>query len=139
MNTLLTRIANTTLLLTLILLLQCLLPNFVYADDDCKDLIADWQPREVLKKRLEKQGWVVHRIRIDDRCYEVRAIDAQGRRVEAKFSPASLKMLEFEVEDEHHHRPKKDDQPTQPDLTRRQQNTDDLPSSIATKALQQTK
>ncbi|MBQ0797086.1 PepSY domain-containing protein [Zhongshania sp.] len=73
-------------------------------DDDCRDPVAKWQPREVLKKHLEAQGWVVHRIRIDDRCYEVRAIDDQGRRVEASYAPATLKLLEFEVEDEEHER-----------------------------------
>lgn len=80
------------------------LGKIAFADDDCRDPIAKWQPREVLKKRLEALGWVVHRIRIDDRCYEVRAIDDQGRRVEASYAPATLMLLEFEVEDEEHER-----------------------------------
>jgi len=67
------------------------------ADEECKDPIAQWQPREVLKTKLEQQGWVVKRIRIDDGCYEVRAIDAQGRRVKATYAPASLALLELEV------------------------------------------
>jgi hypothetical protein len=71
-------------------------------DDDCRDPVAKWQARETLKKRLEAHGWRVRRIRIDDRCYEVRAIDDQGRRVEARYAPATLKLLEFEVEDEEH-------------------------------------
>jgi len=81
----------------------CLIAKSAFADnDDCRDPVAEWQPREVLKKHLEAQGWVVHRIRIDDRCYEVRAIDDQGRRVEARYAPASLMLLEFEVEDHNH-------------------------------------
>ncbi len=67
------------------------------ADEECTDLIADWQPRETLKKQLEQQGWLVKRIRIDDGCYEVRALDAKGRRVKATFSPASLTLLKLEV------------------------------------------
>lgn len=74
------------------------------ADEECRDPIADWQPREVLKKFLEEQGWVVQRIRIDDGCYQVRALDAQGRRVEATYSPASLELLEIELEDDEHER-----------------------------------
>lgn len=75
-----------------------------FADEDCRDPIATWQPREVLKKFLEEQGWVVKRIRIDDGCYQVRAIDDQGRRVEATYTPAALTLMEFEVEDDDHER-----------------------------------
>lgn len=78
----------------------------VRADNDCKDQIADWQPRERLKQQLEQQGWVVKRIRIDDGCYEVRALDAKGRRVKATFAPASLTLLELEVK--HQHQPERD-------------------------------
>lgn len=72
------------------------------ADDECKDPIADWQPREQLKKQLEQQGWVVKRIRIDDGCYEVRALDDKGRRVKATYAPASLALLELEVKHDKH-------------------------------------
>ncbi len=72
------------------------------ADEDCRDPIDTWQSREVLKKALEGQGWVVKRIRIDDGCYQVRAIDDQGRRVEAVYAPADLTLQEFEVEDDDH-------------------------------------
>lgn len=81
-----------------------LVTKSVLADEECRDPIESWQPREALKKLLEEQGWIVHRIRIDDGCYQVRAVDAQGRRVEATYSPASLDLLEFEVEDEDHER-----------------------------------
>lgn len=74
------------------------------ADQECKDPIAQWQPREVLKTKLEQQGWVVKRIRIDDGCYEVRAIDAQGRRVKATYAPASLTLLELELKHHKHDR-----------------------------------
>lgn len=73
-------------------------------DDDCRDPIANWQPREVLKKQLEQQGWVVQRIRIDDDCYEVRALDEQGRRVKATYAPASLTLLKLKIKhDKHEH------------------------------------
>lgn len=72
------------------------------ADDECNDPIATWQSREVLKVKLEQQGWVVKRIRIDDGCYEVRAMDEQGRRVKATYAPASLTLLELEVKHDQH-------------------------------------
>lgn len=75
------------------------------ADEECTDPIAQWQPREVLKTKLEQQGWMVKRIRIDDGCYEVRAIDAQGRRVKATYAPASLTLLKLKVKhDQQEHR-----------------------------------
>lgn len=80
----------------------------VLADDECNDPIANWQSREMLKEKLEQQGWVVKRIRIDDGCYEVRALDQDGRRVKASYSPASLTLLELEVK--HHKQPKWEDQ-----------------------------
>lgn len=72
------------------------------ADDECEEPIADWQPREILKQRLEQQGWVVQRIRIDDGCYEVRALNERGRRIKATFSPASLILLKLKVKDDKH-------------------------------------
>ena len=94
----------TKLTIVLVLSLNCIIiSTTVLADDEeCRDPIAQWQTREVLKKRLEELGWVVHRIRIDDGCYEVRAIDEQGRRVKATYSPASLTLLELKVKNREH-------------------------------------
>jgi hypothetical protein len=72
----------------------------VWADDDCTDPVAQWQSRQVLKNRLEQQGWRVRSIRIDDGCYEVEAFDDKGRRVKAKFTPASFTLIELKVSHE---------------------------------------
>lgn len=77
------------------------LAGAAWADEECKDPIAQWQSREVLKAKLEQQGWVVKRIRIDDGCYEVRAMDEQGRRVKATYAPATLTLLELDVKHDH--------------------------------------
>ena len=76
-----------------------LLSSTVLADDDCDDPVASWQPRENLREKLEAEGWTVHRIKVDDGCYEVRGLDADGVRAEASFAPASLIMMEWERED----------------------------------------
>jgi len=86
------------------------LATHALADDECHDPIEKWQPREALKTRLQQQGWVVHRIRIDDGCYEVRALDEQGRKVKATFAPASLTLLELDVKHEKHEKHDKPDQ-----------------------------
>lgn len=67
------------------------------ADDDCTDPIDQWQPRENLRQQLEDQGWTVQRIKVDDGCYEVKGVDAEGHRVKAEYAPASLNLMEIEI------------------------------------------
>ena len=77
-----------------------LLSGTALADDDCDDPVANWQPRENLREKLEADGWTVHRIKVDDGCYEVKGFDSNGVRAEAAFAPASLMMLKWEREDD---------------------------------------
>jgi hypothetical protein len=86
-----TNILNTLLLST------CLIGTAAYADDDCSDPAADWQPKEKLQQLMESKGWEVKRIKVDDGCYEVKGLDRHGHKAEAKFAPASLKMRELEI------------------------------------------
>ncbi len=67
------------------------------ANTDCTDPVADWQPREVLRQKLEKQGWTVQRIKVDDGCYEARGIDKNGNAFKAKYAPASLRIRKLEI------------------------------------------
>ena len=80
-----------------LLIISCLLATVVFASDHCTDPVADWQPKEKLKLLMEDKGWAVNRIKVDDGCYEVKGIDQNGHKVEAKFSPASLKLKELEI------------------------------------------
>ena len=65
---------------------------------DCTDPIEQWKPRDMLRQEAEKNGWTIQRIKVDDGCYEVRAVDRNGNKVKAKYSPATLKIRSFEVE-----------------------------------------
>lgn len=67
------------------------------ADDDCTDPVAQWQPRENLRQQLEDQGWTVQRIKVDDGCYEVKGVDAEGHRIKAEYAPASLNLMEIKI------------------------------------------
>jgi hypothetical protein len=69
-------------------------------DDYCNVPVADWQPREALQKKLEGDGWQVRRIKSDDGCYEVYAIDDQGRRIEAAYNPKTFEMMKRERGDD---------------------------------------
>ncbi len=74
----------------------------VLASDDeyCNVPVADWQPREALQKKLEGDGWKVRRIKSDDGCYEVYAIDDKGRRIEAAYNPKTFEMIKHERGDD---------------------------------------
>lgn len=76
---------------------SCLLSGAVLAGDDCTDPVTDWQPKEQLRQMLTDKGWDVKRIKVDDGCYEVKGLDRKGHRVEATFSPATLKLMELEI------------------------------------------
>lgn len=70
------------------------------AETDCAVPMAQWQPRDAVAAFAGKQGWRVSRIRLDDGCYEVTGLDAQGRRFEVKLNPASLSIIEMEFEND---------------------------------------
>lgn len=72
---------------------------FASDDDRCDVKMVDWQPVEALQQKLEADGWKVNRIKTDDGCYEVYAIDDKGRRIEAYFNPKSFDMVKMEIED----------------------------------------
>lgn len=69
-----------------------------FADTDCNDPIADWKPRELLRQVVEQRGWTLQRIKVDDGCYEIRALDRKGNKIKAKYAPASLRMRSLAIE-----------------------------------------
>jgi hypothetical protein len=63
------------------------------ADQHCRVPLADWQPREELKRVLESDHWQVLSIRLDDGCYKVKALRPNGERLEALFDPGTLQRV----------------------------------------------
>ncbi|MVW61511.1 PepSY domain-containing protein [Massilia sp. NEAU-DD11] len=86
------------LLITLFVLASLVFGSEAFADIDCTDSVELWKSRDTLRQEVEKNGWTVQRIKVDDGCYEVRAVDRNGNKVKAKYSPATLKIRSFEVE-----------------------------------------
>lgn len=66
-----------------------------WAGDDCDAPLNRWQTREAVRQMGAEQGWQVQRLKIDDGCYEIRGIDAQGRSFKAKIDPETLKVLKM--------------------------------------------
>lgn len=62
----------------------------------CEVPLAEWQSRTQVKAFFAIKGWEISRIKIDDGCYELKATDDKGQRVEVKINPKTLKILEIE-------------------------------------------
>lgn len=84
-------------LLITTLLTTALLAGLAFADDVCHDPVIDWQPKKVLREKLEAEGWQIHRIKVDDGCYEVKGFDQHGNQVKAEFYPASLQLRKLKM------------------------------------------
>lgn len=78
-----------------------LVSGAAWADDDCVVPADKWQPRELLRRQIEQQGWTVQRIRVDDGCYEVRGTDRRGNRFKAQYAPDSLRIRKLEINFSH--------------------------------------
>ena len=70
-----------------------------WAGDDCEAPLHRWQSREAVQQMAAAQGWLIHRLKIDDGCYEIRGTDAQGRSFKAKIDPETLKVLKMKQTD----------------------------------------
>ena len=51
---------------------------------------SGWQPKEKLETMLVEKGWKVRQIKVDGGCYEVYALNDEGKRIEAYFHPVTL-------------------------------------------------
>ncbi|MEO5756563.1 MAG: PepSY domain-containing protein [Mesorhizobium sp.] len=69
------------------------------AADKCDVPTDQWQPREALQKKLEGEGWKVRSIKSENGCYEAKAIDAKGKKLEAVFNPKTLETVGADSDD----------------------------------------
>jgi hypothetical protein len=67
-------------------------------EEDCYVRMSDWQPRSAILQVAAANGWEVFRIKTDDGCYQIWAIDAEGRPIEVTLNPATLEVLTLEYE-----------------------------------------
>ena len=71
----------------------------VLAGDDCHVPQAAWQTREAATQAAISRGWRIEKIKADDGCWEVKGLDAQGRRIKAKLDPATLNVVKLRHRD----------------------------------------
>lgn len=82
--------------LTALAILAAIPAGMALADDDCKVPLVDWQPKEAIANLAAANGWTLHKIKVDDGCYEVKAQTRDGRRIEAKLDPKTLQVIELD-------------------------------------------
>ena len=72
-----------------------------FADEDyCNVPKSEWKTTDELKAKLTGEGWDVRKIKEDEGCFEVYAIDSDGKKIEAYFDPASFVIVKQDGEDD---------------------------------------
>ena len=60
---------------------------------------SEWMSKEDLTTKVTEMGYDVRRVKTDDNCYEVYAIDTDGKKVELYFDPVSAELVKSESDD----------------------------------------
>ena len=71
-----------------------------FADDKCtKEPRSKWMKETDARAKIEAMGYKVERFTIEDGCYEVEGRNKGGRKVDAKFNPVDLRLVDEEEQD----------------------------------------
>ena len=54
---------------------------------------SKWQPKETLQAQLESNGYTVRQIKVEGGCYEVYAVDKDGKRANMAYNAETLTKL----------------------------------------------
>lgn len=68
-----------------------------HAGNSCSSPMAEWQPREVVTTYVAGLGISPEPVRVDDGCYEVRGLDADGNQVELEIEPSTLAVQKLKI------------------------------------------
>lgn len=84
-------------------ILSSLLAGVARAEENrsCTDVAKDkWMTEDAVKEKAKAAGLDVRSIKVEGSCYEVKAIDAKGKKIEALFNPANGEQVGAEGEGE---------------------------------------
>ncbi|KEO54935.1 PepSY domain-containing protein [Thioclava pacifica] len=83
--------------LTAISLIALLPAGVALADDDYeKTARGQSQSRDAVMQLARENGWTVREIEMEDGRYEIEGRDREGRKIEAKLDPVTLRVLKME-------------------------------------------
>jgi hypothetical protein len=66
--------------------------------------LADWKPGNAVYAMAEQKHWHIDRLKVDDGCYKIRGIDADGRPFKARLDPVTLDVMDIKFDVDHHGR-----------------------------------
>ncbi len=77
---------------------SCISLNVLASDDiQCSNTPkSEWLSEEEIKAKAIEMGYDVRRLKVDDGCYEINAIDPDGRKVEVYFHPITAEVVKTE-------------------------------------------
>ncbi|HQD15952.1 MAG TPA: PepSY domain-containing protein [Ottowia sp.] len=102
----------------LLVLATALSASPALASDDCDAPVSRWQSREAVRQMATQKGWEVHRLKIDDGCYEIRGTNAEGRGFKAKIDPETLAVIQLKQRDRKRERNRERDREREPGANR---------------------
>lgn len=89
---------NIIALTTATFLAAASLPALASSDDDvsCRATTGQQMSVQDITARVSGMGYTVRKVERDDGCYEVKATDSNGARVELKLNPATGAVVKSE-------------------------------------------
>jgi hypothetical protein len=71
-----------------------------HADTHCPRVPVDrWMSEQQIRERATALGLEVRKVKIDDGCYEVKARNRDGRKLEVRFHPETGEQVSVEDDD----------------------------------------
>lgn len=79
-------------------LLAILPAGAALADEHCRVSPEQMQSWEAVAQLAKDYGWTISSMELDDGCYELKVTDTGGNSIEANIDPATLQVIEAELE-----------------------------------------
>ena len=80
------------------------MPAFASDDDmdntaSCREVAkADWMSQDAARAKATEMGLTVKKLKVEDGCYELYAIDKDGKRIEAYMHPGTGKIVKSKID-----------------------------------------
>lgn len=69
-----------------------------FAADLCTVPQDKWMTEDALKAKAAEAGYDVKQVKVEDGCYEIYAIDKDGKKVEAWLNPETAEVVKSKVD-----------------------------------------
>ena len=74
-------------------------PTAVFAKANCKPYPkAEWMSEADAKAKIQDQGYVIRKFKVDGNCYEIYGKNKEGKKVEIYFDAKTLEPVRSEIE-----------------------------------------